>query len=126
MGGQILLWEQFQVFHILSAQKQLLEYVGKDLTINGYVSIDKLTNEIVVLNAEKVRIPDELCGVKVSDENRQKLKNGEAVYFDNLISKEKKTFSRHCVALRYVVHSPVSCARSSLAYGYFMQEGHDF
>ena len=73
---------------------RLIEFnIGKDRTINGYVSIDKLTNEIVVLNAEKVRIPDKLCGAKISGEHKQKLENGEAVYLDNLISKDKMTFS---------------------------------
>ena len=72
---------------------RLIEFnVGKDKTINAYVSVDKLTNELVVLNADKVRIPDELCGVKLSEEHKQKLKNGEAVYLDNLISKEKKPY----------------------------------
>lgn len=73
---------------------RLIEFnVGKDKTINAYVSVDKLTNELVVLNADKIKIPDELKGVKLSEQQKQELKEGKGVYLENMLSKNLKPFS---------------------------------
>lgn len=70
---------------------RLIEFnVGQDKTINAYVSLDKLTNELVVLNADKIRIPDELKGVKLSAQQKQELRE---VYIENMLSKNLKPFS---------------------------------
>lgn len=73
---------------------RLIEFnVGNDRTINAYVSVDKLTNELVVLNADKIRIPDELKGVKLSEQQKQELKEGKGVYIENMLSKNLKPFN---------------------------------
>lgn len=73
---------------------RLIEFnVGKDKTINAYVSVDKLTNELVVLNADKIRLPDELKGVKLSEQQKQELREGKGVYIENMLSKNLKPFS---------------------------------
>lgn len=73
---------------------RLIEFnVGQDKTINAYVSVDKLTNELVVLNADKIRIPDELKGVKLSEQQKQELREGKGVYIENMLSKNLKPFS---------------------------------
>jgi hypothetical protein len=73
---------------------RLIEFnVGKDKTINAYVSVDKLTNELVVLNAGRIKIPDELKGVKLSEGQKQELREGKGVYIENMLSKNLKPFS---------------------------------
>ena len=73
---------------------RLIEFkVGEDKTINGFVSIDKLTNELVVLNAEKLRVPDELKGVKLSEQQKLDISQGKAVFIENMISKKQTPFS---------------------------------
>ena len=73
---------------------RLIEFnVGKDKTINAFVSVDKLTNELVVLNADKIKIPDELKGVKLSEQQKQELREGKGVYIENMLSKNLKPFS---------------------------------
>ena len=76
-----------------NAGRQIEFNVGEDKTIKAYVSIDKLTNELVVLNADKVKIPDELKGVKLSEQQKQELGEGKGVFLENMISKNQKPFS---------------------------------
>ena len=66
---------------------------GNDKTITGYASIDKLTNELVILNAGKIKIPDELKGVKLSGQQKQELREGKGVYIENMLSKNLKPFN---------------------------------
>ncbi|WP_291528620.1 DUF3945 domain-containing protein [Bacteroides sp. UBA939] len=66
---------------------------GNDKTINAYVSVDKLTNELVVLNANKIKIPDELKGVKLSEQQKLELREGKGVYIENMLSKNLKPFN---------------------------------
>lgn len=73
---------------------RLIEFnVGKDKTINAFVSVDKLTNELVILNAEKIKIPDKLKGVDLSEQQKQELREGKGVYIENMVSKNMKPFS---------------------------------
>ena len=73
---------------------RLIEFnVGNEKTINAYVSVDKLTNELVVLNADKIRIPDELKGVKLTEEQKLDIKDGKGVYLENMLSKNMKPFN---------------------------------
>lgn len=58
-----------------------------------YVSIDKLTNELVALNASKVKIPKEIKGVKLNKEQRQLLKDGEAIYLKGMTNNKGETFN---------------------------------
>jgi len=60
-----------------------------------YVSVDKLTNEIVALRADKVKIPDEIKGVKLDDKQKQQLGEGKAVFVQGMTSKSGKEFSAH-------------------------------
>ena len=60
-----------------------------------YVSVDKLTNEIVALRADKIKTPDEIKGVKLEDKQKQQLQEGKAVFVEGMISKSGKEFSAH-------------------------------
>ena len=48
-----------------------LAFPGKDEPTRSFVSIDRLTNDIIALGADRVRIPDEIKGVKLSDEQKK-------------------------------------------------------
>ncbi len=58
-----------------------------------YVSVDKLTNEIVALRADKINIPDEIKGVRLDDKQKQGLQEGKAVLVENMTARSGKAFS---------------------------------
>ena len=61
--------------------------------IPSFISIDKLTNEIVSLKADSAFIPDEIKGIKLSDYEKTQLKEGRAIHLDEMISDKGKEFS---------------------------------
>lgn len=65
----------------------------KGQPISAYVSVDKLTNELVACRADKIRIPAEIKGIKLDDNQKQKLSEGQAIYLENMISKNGKNFN---------------------------------
>jgi hypothetical protein len=63
--------------------------------IPSFISIDKLTNEVVALKADSVFIPNEVKGVKLSDSEKNDLKEGKAVYLEGMLSEKGKEFNAH-------------------------------
>lgn len=61
--------------------------------IPSLISLDRLTNELISLRMEFVRIPDLLCGVRLDLEQKQVLRDGKALYIENMLSKKGKFFS---------------------------------
>lgn len=61
--------------------------------IPSLISLDRLTNELISLRTEFVRIPSVLCGVTLSVEQRQILRAGKPVFIENMVSKRNKLFS---------------------------------
>lgn len=59
---------------------------------SAYVSIDPLTNELVALRADRVSIPKEIKGVKLTDQQYKELAEGKAVKVEGMISKSNKPF----------------------------------
>lgn len=57
------------------------------------VSIDKITNELVAVRQEHVYIPKEVKGVMLDPDEIARLKNGEAVFVDGMVSAKGKEFS---------------------------------
>lgn len=71
-----------------------VELRGRDGQFHeSFVSIDKLTNDIVALKVENAYIPNEIRGVKLSDEQLDDLKSGKAIQLDGMISNKGKEFS---------------------------------
>ncbi|MBV5283626.1 MAG: DUF3945 domain-containing protein [Paludibacter sp.] len=68
------------------------EQTGQNPT-PAYISIDKLTNELVAVRADKIRIPKEIKGVKLDDKQMQVLKEGKPIYLEDMLSKSGKLFS---------------------------------
>jgi hypothetical protein len=65
----------------------------KGQPISAYVSVDRLTNELVACRADKIRIPAEIKGIKLGENQKQKLSEGRAIYLENMISKNGKNFN---------------------------------
>lgn len=61
--------------------------------IPAFVSVDKLTNDIVAYRADKLKLPDELKGVALSDEQKATLSQGGSIYLENMTANSGKQFS---------------------------------
>ena len=59
------------------------------------ISVDKLTNELVGYPAEQCYIPDVASGIKLSDYEKEQLREGKAIPMDGMISKNGNEFSAH-------------------------------
>ena len=57
-----------------------------------FISIDKLTNEVVAMKAENVFIPDEIKGVKLTEQEKNDLKEGKAIFLEGMKSQAGNDF----------------------------------
>ncbi|WP_373728368.1 DUF3945 domain-containing protein [Bacteroides heparinolyticus] len=70
-----------------------IEVTPKNLeSFSAYVSIDPQTNELIALRADRVVIPQEIKGVKLSDEQYKALVEGKAVKVEGMTAKSGKSF----------------------------------
>jgi len=69
-----------------------IEFPGQQPT-PAYISIDKLTNELVAVRVDKIHIPNEIKGVSLDDKQLQSLKEGKAIYMEDMLSKSGKLFN---------------------------------
>ena len=58
-----------------------------------FVSLDKLTNELVSIRADRIKIPDTIKGVTLVDKQKQALSEGKSVLVEGMTSKNGKEFS---------------------------------
>jgi len=58
----------------------------------AYVSVDRLTNELVSLRADRVQIPHEIKGVQLSEEQHRALTEGRPVQVEGMLSRHGKPF----------------------------------
>ena len=65
----------------------------KDQKMLAFVSIDRQTNELVAVRADKIKIPNEISGVKLSEDNKKKLAEGKAIYVEDMTAKSGKSFN---------------------------------
>ncbi len=61
-------------------------------SIPSIVSVDRLTNELVALRTDKIKIPDEIKGVKLDDVQKQILMEGKPLYIEGMTSKKGTAF----------------------------------
>lgn len=61
-------------------------------SFNAFVSVDKLTNELLAVRSDRIRIPDEILGAKLSDEQKEKLAEGKGVLVEGMKSKQGNEF----------------------------------
>lgn len=56
------------------------------------ISIDRLTNEVVALRTDFIKIPDEIKGVKLSEQQKQTLMEGKPLGLEGMVSKKGTAF----------------------------------
>lgn len=61
-------------------------------TIPSIVSVDRLTNELVALRTDLIKIPSEIKGVKLNEEQKQTLMEGKPLYLEGMVSKKGTAF----------------------------------
>ena len=86
-------------------RKNLLETgnMGRVVELNGrngeripsFISLDKLTNEVVAMRAENVYIPNEVKGVQLTDQEKNDLREGKKVYIEGMTAKSGNEFNAH-------------------------------
>jgi len=57
------------------------------------ISRDRLTNELIALRAEHIRVPLVICGVTLNEDQKKTLKEGKPLYIENMISKRGTLFN---------------------------------
>ena len=60
--------------------------------VPSFISLDKMTNEIVAMRAENVFIPDEVKGVQLTNAEKQELREGKAVFIEGMKAKSGNDF----------------------------------
>jgi hypothetical protein len=60
-----------------------------------FISLDKLTNELAALRADRVKIPETVKGVQLDEKQKQALADGKPIYVEGMISKNGKEFSAY-------------------------------
>ena len=93
--------------HIFSEEdkKNLLETgnMGRVVELKGrngeyipsFISLDKMTNEVVAMRAENVYIPNEVKGVQLTDQEKSDLREGKKVYIEGMTAKSGNEFNAH-------------------------------
>lgn len=61
----------------------------------SFISLDKLTNEVVSMRAENVAIPKEIKGVELTKQEREDLSEGKAIFVEGMQSKNGKDFDAY-------------------------------
>lgn len=67
----------------------------KNGDLNLLVSLDTDTNQLNYIEASKAYIPDSIAGVKLSDAQKQELKNGNKVLVQGMKNKDGESFDAH-------------------------------
>src|SRR5690606_2139659 len=57
------------------------------------ISIDRLTNDVIALRTDFIKIPDEIKGVKLNDGQKQTLMEGKPLYLEGMISTKGTEFN---------------------------------
>ncbi|MDR0700232.1 MAG: DUF3945 domain-containing protein, partial [Tannerella sp.] len=63
--------------------------------IPSFISVDKLTNEVVAMKADSVFIHGEVKSVKLTEQEKNDLKEGKAIYLEGMLSEKGKEFNAH-------------------------------
>lgn len=61
----------------------------------SFVSLDKMTNEIVAMKVENAYIPNEIKNVKLTEQEKNDLKEGKAVYLEGMTAASGNEFNAH-------------------------------
>jgi hypothetical protein len=72
-----------------------IAFAGESEKVPYIISIDKLTNELCGTRADKVFIPNEISGVTLQDHEKESLREGKAIFVEDMISKNGNLFNAH-------------------------------
>jgi hypothetical protein len=61
-------------------------------TIPSIISVDRLTNELIALRTDRIKIPDEIKGIKLNDAQKQTLSEGKPLHIEGMTSKKGQPF----------------------------------
>lgn len=61
--------------------------------IPSFISLDKMTNEVVAMRAENVYIPNEIKGVQLTDQEKNDLREGRAIFLNDMVNNRGEEFS---------------------------------
>ncbi|AXP79782.1 hypothetical protein CJ739_685 [Mariniflexile rhizosphaerae] len=62
-------------------------------TIPSIISVDRLTNELVALRTEYIKIPEHIKDVKLDEQQKQTLMEGKPLYIEGMTSKKGDPFN---------------------------------
>lgn len=65
----------------------------KDQKMLAFVSIDKLTNELVAVRADRIRVPEEIKGVKLDENQKIDLMQGKPIELEGMMGRNGREFS---------------------------------
>lgn len=65
----------------------------KDQKMMAFLSVDKLTNELVAVRADKIKIPNEIKGVTLNEQQKKELSDGKTIFLEGMKSRNDKEFS---------------------------------
>lgn len=63
--------------------------------IPSVISIDHLTNEVIAFRQDRIKVPDEIKGVKLTEDQKRDLKDGKAIYLEGLDFKNSTSKNAH-------------------------------
>ena len=63
--------------------------------VPSFISIDKLTNEVVAMKAENVFIPREISGVKLTEQEQNDLREGKKIFIEGMTARSGNPFDAH-------------------------------
>ncbi len=95
MGHEFSLEEKEQLLSTGNLGKTIDLQPNNGDSFSAYVSIDQQTNELVALRADRVTIPQEIKGVRLSDEQYKDLVEGKSVKVEGMTSKNGKPFDAY-------------------------------
>jgi hypothetical protein len=65
----------------------------KDKKMQAFVSVDKLTNELVAVRADRIKIPEAIKGVQLYEQQKKDLTEGKAIHLENMMSRKNTPFN---------------------------------
>lgn len=61
--------------------------------VPSVISIDRKTNDIISYPAQWIKVPDEIKGIKLDENQKQTLQEGKSLYLEGMISKKGEPFN---------------------------------
>lgn len=87
----------------------------KGETTPVFLSIDKLTNELVAARADKIKIPDNIKGVQLDENQKKELADGKSVFVEGMTARSGKEFNAHL---------QIDADKRGLGFRFDQQQGH--